>query len=72
MEFEEEQETKEEVTKEDLNEYRNANLNIQQFMSDMHMLGKQVNDKDLVKPTFHYGDLSITNYLLWLILGELT
>ena len=45
-------------------------LNIQQFMNDMRMLGEQVNNKDLVKPLFHYGDASVTNYLLWLLLGE--
>ena len=48
------------------------NLNLQQFMNDMRMLGDQVNSKELSKPTFHYGDLAITNYLLWLLLGELT
>lgn len=49
-----------------------ANLNIQQFMNDMTLIGDQVNNKDLIKPAFHYGDLSVTNYLLWLLLGEMT
>lgn len=48
-----------------------SNLNLQQFMNDMKELGKQVNNRDLVKPPFHYGSLEITNYLLWLMLGEL-
>lgn len=53
-------------------ELERKNLNLQQFMNDMHMLGLQVKDKNLIKPAFNYGDLGITNYLLWLILGELT
>ena len=44
---------------------------IQQFMNDMRTVGNQVRDKNLVKPAFHYGDLGVTNYLLWLILGEM-
>lgn len=50
--------------------YRNK-LNIQEFMNDMQLIGDQVRSKDLVKPNFHYGDVSITNYLLWLLLGEI-
>lgn len=50
--------------------YRNK-LNIQDFMNDMQLIGDQVRSKDLVKPNFHYGDVSITNYLLWLLLGEI-
>lgn len=46
-------------------------LNIQKFMEDMIMLGQQIKNPDLQKPNFHYGDLSVTNYLLWLMLGEL-
>jgi len=46
-------------------------LNIQQFMNDMTLIGEQVRNKDLIKPLFHYGDLSVTNYLLWLLLGEI-
>ena len=49
-----------------------TDINLQRFMSDMTMLGKQVNDRKLKKPNFHYGDGAITNYLLWLILAELT
>ena len=37
----------------------------------MSLLGEQVNNKDLLKPNFHYGDLSVTNYLLWILLGEI-
>jgi hypothetical protein len=40
-------------------------------MNDMQMLGNQIKDRNLVKPTFHYGDASVSNYLLWLVLGEL-
>ena len=48
-----------------------SELNIQKFMDDMRLLGDQVRDKNLAKPVFHYGDGAVTNYLLWLILGEL-
>jgi len=51
-------------------DYR-SELNIQQFFNDMQMLGEQVRSKETVKPTFHYGDASVTNYLLWLLLGEI-
>ena len=44
---------------------------LQNFMNDMRMLGNQVNDSSLDKPSFLYGDLSITNYLLWLMLSEM-
>jgi len=46
-------------------------LTLQDFMNDMQMIGNQVQDRDLKKPTFDYGHLSITNYLLWLTLAEL-
>ncbi len=46
-------------------------LNLQNFLTDMHNLGLQTKDKDLVKPVFQYGTLEITNYLLWLMIGEL-
>jgi len=45
--------------------------NIQQFFDDMRMLGDQLRDKSLVKPVFDSGAPEVTNYLLWLILGEL-
>ncbi len=48
-----------------------SDLTIDKFMDDMSMLGTQVRDPRLKKPTFHYGDVSVTNYLLWLMLGEL-
>jgi len=45
-------------------------LTLTSFFDDMNRLGAQVrNAKD--KPTFHYGDLGITNYLLWNLLGEI-
>lgn len=52
-------------------EENSESLNLQNFFNDMDMLGKQVHDKSIKKPTFFYGDASVTNYLLWLILGEL-
>ena len=48
-----------------------VDLNIQQFFNDMRILGDQLRDKDLVKPVFDSGAPEVTNYLLWLILGEL-
>ena len=47
------------------------NLDLQTFMNDMTKLGDQIRSKDLKKPAFHYGDLGVTNYLLWLMLGEI-
>jgi len=45
---------------------------LQDFMNDMKDLGKATQNKDLVKPaSFNYGDGSVTNYLLWLVLAEL-
>jgi len=61
---------KEDDNEEEEEDIRN-NLNIQQFMNDMKILGDQIRDKDLDKPAFNYGQLEITNYLLWLMLGEL-
>jgi hypothetical protein len=61
----------EEVEEEITVENPRSELNLQKFMDDMRMLGEQVKDKSLAKPPFDYGDLGITNYLLWLILGEL-
>lgn len=46
-------------------------LSLQRFFDDMSMIGRQVNSSQFKKPSFHYGDLSITNYLLWLMLAEL-
>jgi len=48
-----------------------GDLTIANFMDDMIMLGTQVRNPQLKKPNFHYGDLSVTNYLLWLMLAEL-
>ena len=73
MTKEEIKEQVEEVREEELEETNErSEFNIQQFMLDMQMVGDQVRSRELVKPTFHYGDLTISNYLLWLILGELT
>jgi len=66
-----EKDIKEEMQPEEIEEVDRSQLNIQQFMDDMRMLGEQVNNKELAKPNFHYGDLSVTNYLLWTMLGEL-
>ena len=46
-------------------------LNIQNFMNDMQLVGEQSRSREIVKPNFHYGDLTVTNYLLWMILGEI-
>ena len=44
---------------------------LQNFMFDMKDLGKDIQNRYLVKPVFNYGDLGVTNYLLWLMLSEL-
>jgi len=46
-------------------------LNLKRFFQDMDLIGRQVRDTNLKKPTFNYGDLGVTNYLLWLVLAEL-
>ena len=63
----------EEVTEEEITEevVDRKDLNLQQFMNDMQDIGNQVKDLDMKLPTFFYGDLAVTNYLLWLMLGEL-
>lgn len=60
-----------EVAREEVDIIDRSQINIQKFMDDMRMLGLQVNNKDLDKPVFNYGDASVTNYLLWTMLGEL-
>lgn len=47
-------------------------LTLQDFFNDMILFNKQLQDKSIVKPKFNFGDLNVTNYLLWLLLGELT
>ena len=69
--FDENQEVKEPSLDESVAEDKRSELNIQQFMLDMQMAGEQARSRELVKPTFNYGSLETTNYLLWLILGEL-
>ena len=69
-------EKKEKIEEKNIEEKKNpigvdrSELTLNKFMDDMSMLGKQVNDPNFNKPTFHYGDLAITNYLLWLLLAE--
>lgn len=46
-------------------------LTLQGFLNDMQMVGLQLRDRKLVKPTFNFGDSGVTNYLLWLLYGEL-
>ena len=48
-----------------------SDLNLQHFMDDMGFIGQQVRDPKIKKPFFHYGDVAISNYLLWLIYAEL-
>lgn len=60
----------EEVEEEEVN--RREHLTIQSFMEDMRMLDEQLKNKDLVKPVFDFGSSNVTNYILWLILGELS
>jgi hypothetical protein len=56
---------------EEIEENRRSHLTIQSFMNDMRILDDQFRDKNLVKPVFDYGSKEVTNYLLWLVLGEL-
>ncbi len=58
--------------KEQIEEDFEVRRDIQQFMTDMRTIGDQVKDRNLVKPAFAYGTLEVTNYILWLILGELS
>lgn len=46
-------------------------IGLQSFLDDMKMLGLQLRDRNIRKPMFNYGDLGVTNYLLWLMLAEL-
>ena len=46
------------------------NMTIQDFMNDMDNLGSALRSKELKKPFFDYGAPEVTNYLLWLLLGE--
>lgn len=48
------------------------NINLQQFLNDISMVQQQLADPNLEKPAFDVGNSAITNYLLWLILAELT
>lgn len=46
-------------------------LSIQRFMDDMQFIGNQIRSGDVKKPNFDYGQLAISNYLLWLIYAQL-
>ena len=52
-------------------EDKRGSLTIQDFMNDMRILDSQLKSGDLVKPAFNIGDPTITNFLFWLVLGEL-
>lgn len=68
-------EIKEEIMEEEMEEVeeeKELTRDIQKFLDEMRMLGEQINNKDISKPAFNFGDLSVTNYLLWLMLGELS
>lgn len=64
---------KEKTIKEDIDigKINKEELNLQRFFDDMQLIGDQTRSDDTTKPNFHYGDLSVTNYLLWLMLAEL-
>ena len=61
----------EEEIEEKAEENPRSELNIQNFMIDMDLLRDQVRGKEIVKSNFEYGSLEVTNYILWLCLGEL-
>ena len=57
--------------KEQAEEETEVSRDIQQFFNDMRLLGDQLRDRNLVKPVFDSGAPEVTNYLLWLLLGEI-
>ena len=57
--------------KEQVEEETEVSRDIQQFFNDMRLLGDQLRDRNLVKPVFDSGAPEVTNYILWLCLGEL-
>ena len=60
------------ANKEVVKETDRTGLTLQHFMSDMIMLGEQTRNPNLMKPSsFNFGDGTVTNYLLWLVLAEL-
>lgn len=59
------------MTRKKQKETDRSDLNLQHFMQDMDMIGSQVKNPKLKKTDFNYGDLGVSNYLLWLILAEL-
>ncbi len=59
-----------EVNQEVVKPVERQELNLKRFFDDMSLIGKQTRTANN-KPNFHYGDASVTNYLLWLVLGEL-
>jgi len=52
-------------------ENKRNNLTIQDFMNDMRILDEQLKDRELVKPNFDFGSNVVTNYINWLLLGEI-
>ena len=59
-----------EIVEEEIEDKR-GHLTIQDFMNDMRLLDEQLKDKNVAKPVFDFGSSVVTNYLLWLILGEM-
>ena len=55
----------------DIVEVNRDDLNLQRFFDDMSFIGQQIKDPKMKKPFFHYGDLAISNYLLWLVYAEI-
>jgi len=52
-------------------ELTQEDLTLQKFLDDMQFIGNQIRSGDIKKPNFDYGQTAITNYLLWLIYGQL-
>ena len=48
-----------------------SNINLQHFLNDMSLIQQQLKDPNLDKPMFDFGNIGVTNYLLWLVLAEL-
>ena len=48
-----------------------SNINLQQFLNDMRLIQTQLQDPNLDKPAFDVGNSAVTNYLIWICLGEI-
>lgn len=70
VEIEKDEKVEEQLPQNNSEEITRESLSLSHFFDDMSLLGRQVR-KTRNKPIFFYGDLSVTNYLLWLMLGEL-